>query len=307
MSWLPYEIFATHKDFGGRWVGHPVLNRFGLHPARIALSDLCLGVRRRQVAALGTGATLGDLHRDGVLVVRDLLLADELAALRAEVVAHMRALAAAHPPAPPAGRGFGDKEPFPGGFDRYDGGTLNRYGAIDAATTPLTARAIRNDRLAAICRAASGFRHSPHRFWIYQTVHGDESDNPDIQKALHRDTFHSTVKLWLFLDDVRDEHGPFMYVPGSHRMTSPRYRWEYERAVAASAPGSRRTGGAFRIDTAALAPLGLPAPRTYPVAANTLIVADVRGFHCRGPAQPGARRLCLYANLRKNPFAPIPY
>ena len=42
---------------------------------------------------------------------------------------------------------------------------------------------------------------------------------PDPQTALHADTFHPTVKAWLFLTDVAADAGPFTYVPGSHRLT----------------------------------------------------------------------------------------
>ena len=65
------------------------------------------------------------------------------------------------------------------------------------------------------------------------------------QRALHRDTFHSAIKLWLFLEDVTDADGPFEYVPGSHRMTRARYHWEHRKARVAA---DKRLGGSFRID-----------------------------------------------------------
>ena len=36
----------------------------------------------------------------------------------------------------------------------------------------------------------------------------------DPQTDLHTDTFHPTVKAWLFLTDVAPETMPFVYVPG---------------------------------------------------------------------------------------------
>ncbi|WP_428267622.1 phytanoyl-CoA dioxygenase family protein [Haliangium sp.] len=300
------EILGSRKDFGGRWVGSPTLNRLGLHPARIALSELCLRARRRQLKPLGTPDWLATLRREGVVVWPDFLASDFFEAVRAEVVAHMDELEQAVPLPRGTVRGFGPRRPFEGGFDRFDGGTLNRFAPITEITTPFAASAVRDPRLAALSSVAAGFRHRPGRYWLYQTVHGDEDRVPDLQKVLHRDTFHPTVKLWLFLDDVREEDGPFVYVPGSHRMSAARLRWEYQHALAASAPGARK-GGAFRISEAEVAELGLPAPRSYPVRANTLVVADVHGFHRRGDARPGARRLALYASLRKWPFAPVAY
>ena len=37
---------------------------------------------------------------------------------------------------------------------------------------------------------------------------------PDPQTDLHTDTFHPTVKAWLFLTDVAADAMPFVYVPG---------------------------------------------------------------------------------------------
>src|SRR5436190_1683160 len=98
---------------------------------------------------------------------------------------------------------------------------------------------------------------------------------PDPQTALHADTFHPTVKAWLFLTDVAADAGPFTYVPGSHRLTPERIAWERRMSLAArhSADPEIRQGS-FRITPDELAALGLPEPRIFAVPANTLIVAD---------------------------------
>src|ERR1700694_3362140 len=55
---------------------------------------------------------------------------------------------------------------------------------------------------------------------------------PDPQTALHADTFHPTVKAWLFLTDVAADAGPFTYVPGSHRLTPERLPLEMRSSPA---------------------------------------------------------------------------
>jgi len=296
------EVFGRKKSFTGV-IGSPVLNQLGLHPARIAVTDACVAIRR---VGHGVPGELRDFARDGVAVVPDLLPAATFAAIRAEVRAAIDAAERDHPRrrvSPDVG--FGPKRPFPGGFDRFDGGTLNRFLEIEERL-PVTAAAIREPRVARICTYASGFRHRPSRFHVYLTVHGDERLNPDPQRATHRDTFHSTVKLWLFLDEVRAADGPLEYVVGSHRIDAARRRWEYARALAATRPGGK-SDGSFRISDDELRALGLAPPRPFPVPGNTLVVADVRGFHRRGDAPDGAQRLALYANLRLWPFSPIAY
>ena len=52
----------------------------------------------------------------------------------------------------------------------------------------------------------------------------------------------------------------------------------------------------------------LLAAETFPVSANTLLVANVRGFHRRGlVTQERARRVAIHASLRPSAFVPIPY
>lgn len=303
------ELATARKHFDGGLVGHAGLNRFGLHPARILTTDALLSGRRLTLAPRHRNRAfdhdLDGFFRDGVAAIHPFFPKDVFTALREEVRAHVAAAAEASPlPRNSRERGFGKKRPFPGGFDRFDGSTLNRFLDIDAQRLPLTDRALRDDRLRAACERASGFLHAPERFSIYQTVQGDP-DNHDIQQDAHRDTFHSTVKLWLFLEPVHESDGPFAYIPGSHRMTARRLRWEYARANAACAPKGPR-GGAFRVSEAEREALGLPPAQTYPVPENTLVLADVRGIHHRSLAEPGATRLALYASLRKWPFAPLP-
>lgn len=299
------DVFGFTKAFHSRWVGSHPLNRAGLHVARMLATDACLALRRTELAMLGRGIglddELGQLGRDGIVVVDNFLPDAVFRAARDQARAQIAAL----PPPPPPERGFGAKHPTPHGFDRYDGGTLNRFVALDHA--PHVLDALHDNRLAALCTVASGFRYRPERFWIYQTVHGDDRANPDYQRRPHRDTFHSTFKAWLFLDDVPAHAGPLLYSPGSHRMTTRRLRWEHGKALAASAPEARERGGAFRVDAAGLRDMQLPALRPYPVAANTLVLADVRGFHARGQAAAGVTRLALYGNLRLWPFSPLAY
>ena len=51
--------------------------------------------------------------------------------------------------------------------------------------------------------------------------------------------------------------------------------------------------------------MGLLPAQSCPVPGNTLVVANVFGFHRRGDAVPGTRRLCLYGNHRPQPFIPF--
>ena len=57
------------------------------------------------------------------------------------------------------------------------------------------------------------------------------AEGPDPQLELHSDTFHPSLKAWLFLTDVPEDGRPLTYVAGSHRLTPDRLAWEKRRTV----------------------------------------------------------------------------
>ena len=142
--------------------------------------------------------------------------------------------------------------------------------------------------------------------YLQTILSGAVAGPPDPQTDLHTDTFHPTVKAWLFLTDVAADAMPFVYVPGSHRLTPQRLDWERRM----SDRGQRRAGRTDphrlvrAIAPETLAELGLPPPRAIAVPANTLVVADTFGFHARGPSARPTTRVEIWAMGRRNPFLP---
>src|SRR5581483_11040286 len=121
----------------------------------------------------------------------------------------------------------------------------------------------------------------------------------------HADTFHPTVKAWLFLTDVAADAGPFTYVPGSHILTPARLDWERRMSLdAGRSHNPQIRQGSFRLDPAELDGLGLRPPRVFAVPANTLLVADTFGFHARGPSASRSLRVEIWAYGRRSPFVP---
>ena len=296
------SLLTRTKTFRDPWVGHPVLNRrWDLHRRRLQLAEQCC--RWRQWFRPGQ---FESLRRDGFIVIPEFLPSDMFAALREEVEAAVQHAAVHFPFSGNDRCGFQPKQPFAGGFDRYDGGTLNRFIHIDPALMPSAAAVSRDSRFSAASRQVIGLPMDPGKLDIYLTVHGEEDRTPDLQKDLHRDTFFRALKFWLFLRPVNREDGPFEYVPGSHRLNPARLRWEQATAEAAITHGRQPdVSGSFRIDEEQLEQLGLPAPKAVTCAANTLVLADVFGFHRRGAAQSGRERLALYGWNRPYPFLPV--
>ncbi len=302
---MPFSIFTSMKVFSDRWVGSPALNRHGLHRKRLKTAQAITRLRRAQTVHPSSDAERELLDR-GCVAIANFLPEQDFAALYEES-ARAVARAASITPRPDKAkmRGFGNADRHEWGFDRFDGSTLNRF--VDPG--PLARGFAQGKALERLSRTVTGRKHRASRVMIYETRYGDDREMPDHQRQFHRDTFFDCLKYWFFLDPVTQADGPIIYIPESHKLTPQRLAWEEARAGAAvqARIAGHRAGmtGSFRIDGTDLAGLDLPEPRSFTVPANTLVVANVFGFHRRGDAQPGTKRLALYGNHRPQPFLPL--
>lgn len=283
--WWLLQLGTGAKAFSDNpLLGSPALNRMGLHVARVRLAAGLAASRRARLARLVSAPDRQSFARDGFVVHRDFLPRETFAALRAQVLGYSG----------PA-------------REMIQGDTVTRRIALDPvalAAMPAARGLLANRTWRGLIAYAGSFDATPLSY--IQTILSNVHDAPpDPQTALHADTFHPTVKAWLFLADVAEDEGPFVYVPGSHRLTPARMRWEQARSVVARNGLDRLSArGSFRIEPAALAALDLPAPVSFAVPANTLIVADTFGFHARARAQSRSKRIEIWAYGRRNPFLP---
>lgn len=264
-------------------IGSPILNAHGLHAARVRLSHRLAAVRRRRLAPLVEPADRAAFDRDGFVEVRDFLPAAAFARLRDAALDYRG----------PA-------------REMVQGDTITRRIALDAealAAIP-EARRLRDDpRWRGLVRYVGSF-DSELLTYIQTILSRRHPGPPDPQTHFHADTFHPTVKAWLFLTDVGEEDGPFAYVPGSHRLSPARLAWEREMSLVASGADRLSSRGSFRIAEDALPGLGLPTPRAFAVPANTLVVADTFGFHARVQSTHPATRVEIWGYGRRSPFLP---
>ena len=279
------QLLTAAKSFErNRLIGSRALNQHGLHAARVQLAHRIAAAHRRRLAGIIPAADRDDFARDGFVLRRDFLPPTEFAALRGEVRAYRGPL-----------REIGE------------GDTLMRKIALGPqalAAMPTLVGLLGNPEWRGLIRYVGG-RDAEPVVWIQSLLRHAVDGPPDPQTALHADTFHPTVKAWLFLTDVAAEAGPFTYVPGSHRLTPQRLEWERRKSLdAARSPDSETRQGSFRIEADELPALGLPAPRIFAVPANTLVVADTFGFHARGPSVGRSLRVEVWAYGRRSPFLP---
>jgi hypothetical protein len=282
--WMAQLATGTKSFERNLVIGSRRLNEWGLHAGRVALAHRMASARRRKLAGLISVQDRESFERDGFVVRSNFLPRAEFTTLLAQVKAY---------------RGPSR--------EIAEGDTIMRKIALDQkalAELPALGPVLRSCDWRGLIRYA-GSRDAEPVVWVQSILRHACEGSADPQTVLHADTFHPTVKAWLFLTDVAEDAGPFTYVPGSHRVTPERLAWE--RSVSLFARHSSNAEirqGSFRVDPAELTALGLPQPRAFAVAANTLIVADTFGFHARGPSLRPSLRVEIWAYGRRSPFLP---
>lgn len=284
--WL-FGVFSHQKSFRRNPViGSRLLNRAGLHVFRVIAARAAYRLRLALLAPLISRADRRAFARDGYLVRRDFLTAPELDGLRRETD---RLEGRIH--------------------EMTEGDTLTQRIFVDndsLARLPTLRAVLENPRRTAPIRYATSKNRLPLIFienLLRQAVAGGGEDP---QTTPHTDTFHPTIKGWLFLDDVTDRNGPFTYVPGSHRLTRARLGWEYRRSIVArQLADGHSEDGSFRYRSEDIRGLGCGEPLRFTVPANTLVIADTFGVHWRAPTSSGARRRAIWFQSRDNPFSPL--
>lgn len=283
--WTAQILTGAHSFVGNPVLGSPWLNRRGLHTFRVRLAHGLARHRRRRLASAIPEADRERFASDGFILKPNFLSADDFKALLAET------------------------ERFAGPErEIVQGDAVTRRIALDPDSLkrlPATKNLIEMPLWRALIDYVGSFSIEPMTY--IQTIFSKATQlGPDPQTTLHQDTFHPTVKAWLFLTDVPIEAGPFVYVRGSHRLTPERLEWEYQMSLEASTNRDIFTAmGSFRTGEAALAAMHLPSAEALAVSANTLIVADTFGFHARGVSQAPSRRVEIWAYGRPNPFWPF--
>ena len=279
------QLATTAKSF----LDHPLigsrrLNQMGLHRARVRIADRLCQWRRSRLAAKVPPQWREAFDRDGFVVVENVIPPEDFPALRDALL----------------GSPWDARE-------MRQGDAITRRIAVDPTMmdkVPELARLLDRKDINALFHYVASYRTTPLHY-IQTIVSKSGGDDPDPQEAVHADSFHASMKAWLFLRPVEFEDGPFTYVRGSHRFTPERIDWEYERSLADPASIDRLSArGSPRVSPADLSRMNLSKAEALPVAHNTLVMADTAGFHARGPALRSGERVEIWSYARRNPFFP---
>ncbi|MBJ3777588.1 phytanoyl-CoA dioxygenase family protein [Acuticoccus mangrovi] len=286
-NWLtaplwPIDVVLPTKAFSNPLLASERLNRRGLYAARVAAAHALAARRRRRLADRVSPEARQEYAAKGYIRTTPLDAA-ALDALREEVT--------------------GITAPA---YEMREGDAVTRRIAITPrllAAAPRLAALVRSPAYQGPIRYVGSFDVAPQLYIQTIFTHVADGGVPDPQNDLHMDTFHPTVKAWLWFDDVEEATGPFAYVEGSHRLDRRRLAWHKRRSVIASTGGPK--GGSFRVSEAERERLRLPEPTRFTVPAGTMVTGDTFGLHRRTRATKPSRRLELWATSRPNPFNPL--
>lgn len=281
--WMSQLLTGAKSFMDNPIIGSKTLNQYGLHAMRVRAAHHMAWSRRARLAHLISDGDRAAFDRDGFVLRSGFLPPAVFAALLEQIR-----------------RRHGSMR------EQVQGGSVTRRIALspDVLADLPSARSLLADPVwRGLIRYAGSFDAEPLTY--IQTIMSDAVAGTDPQCEVHADTFHPSVKAWLFLTDVAEDEGPFTYVPGSHRLTPERLEWEQRMSVSMSDATSRLTQrGSFRVSRDELTTMNLPQPRKFAVSANTLVVADTYGFHARGASARPTQRVEVFASGRRNPFLP---
>lgn len=281
--WLLALATGSKSFLDNPIIGSERLNRRGLHTSRVKLAHRLAWRRRRRLAASVPKEFRDQFDRDGFIAISDFLPPDVFSRLQSALLG--------------------------GSFDaraQLQGNAVTRrvpLGGELLEKVPELRSIIESRTWKSLFAYVASTRSEP--LYYLQTISiGTTKGPPDPQLELHSDTFHPSLKAWLFLTDVTSDQSALTYVPGSHLLTPKRLAWERERSVAIAKADRLSQRGSFRISADELPALGLEPPHRFAVPANTLVAVDTCGFHARGPSTGPVVRVELWAYSRRNPFLP---
>ncbi|MFS1523007.1 phytanoyl-CoA dioxygenase family protein [Microbulbifer sp. 2304DJ12-6] len=288
-KWI-FELLSWGKSFKNNpIIGNYWLNRCGLHVARVILAHFLFRLRILLLSPLVSKEDRKDFLENGFILKKDFLPEEQFSKLSIALKNYKGVIR-----------------------EIVEGTTLTQRAFMDYYSrqqTPEFCQLVRNPYLDRLMRYSSSKNRPPFFFIENLCNHANVAPRPDPQRDMHADTFHPCVKAWLYIDGTDDQNGPYIYVPGSHRLSWRRLKWEYRQSLKACQKGPLRDkgrywDGSFRVNDTALAEMGLSAEKLC-VPANTLLIANVYGFHRRGEASAKSNRMTIWMQARDNPFNPL--
>ena len=174
---------------------------------------------------------------------------------------------------------------------------------------PAIKKFAKNKKLIRIIAAAEGVKVVDQfsKLDLETTKFGDPSRDNDLNVPFHADVHFHSHKILFYINDVKLDGGPFIYCKNSHKNNFDRLLFELMRGQLKDSHEEtwriqkHLDKNFFRKYFQKL------KKQEYKVAcpANTLVIANVHGFHKRGESISGVERSLIRIPFRYNPLGPV--
>jgi hypothetical protein len=293
------------SDTPDYWMGSVVENRAGLQVGRALVRHGLLAVRRKPTFDYDP-EYLRTIERDGILLIRDFLPAEQFERVSSEFERVRETM---------------ELRPYYGTGDDFTIRVAFHNLHRQPELTPCTMRYLAENRFIrqvaghVIRRCVEKRTIEPVRYQVLDRVERDVDD--DDASRLHADIHFPTVKVFYYLGPVDEKNAPFHYAVGSHRLTLGRLVHEYNMSIRAALIRAGREGRVCEsgktvrgqhvralITEEEMSRIGI-REEPFVGVANTLVIANTMGFHRRGHfAVAGVRRETLNISFRKRQSSP---
>ena len=272
-------------------VPSPIANRLGVPVLRTFLADILIKLRRFKNCRPKNDFE-NQLIKDGIVVIPNFLPDEEFKNLKSEFdnnIANSEKVEIVRKGSTQVNIREVDK---------------NEYEKF-----PAMKKFARNKQLIRLISVGEGIKvvDELKKFNLEKTIFGDPNKDIDANVPFHADIHFHSHKVLFYMSDVTEEGGPFTYCKNSHLNNLSRLWFEFKRGQLKDAhiEGWRiqqHLDKKFFNDY-----FRKLKNKEYKVAcpANTLVIANVHGFHKRGESISGVERSLIRIPLRYNPLGPI--
>jgi len=264
---------------GQKQISNSFLNFLGLHVYRILIARIFYKIRTKKLFSKMSDEQK-TLRKDGIIVLKNFYPDEKFKAIKQE---------------------FDNAENLGGSFSEIKDGdsiwTRYKFSKRQFEKIPNTKDLLSDQRFLDLVHAGEARLVTPSAVWFDEVSYPERKikDHHDTAAAekTHVDIFYHSHKAMYFVNDVKEEDGPFNFSPGTHRLFLKRLWFEYKKSV---------TNSDFQADDNEREFLQLNNMKAT-VPANTLVVFDGCAFHKRGDAKVGAKRSAIFFQFRYNPFS----
>ena len=269
---------------GQKLIQRHILNLLGLHVFRILVAHFFYSLRTILLFSKLTEEQK-ILRKEGIIMIKNFLPNENFEALKNE---------------------FENAKNFDGvDSETIDGDSIwsrRKFNRVQYANLPNTKDLLSNSRLLNLINSAEARKVTVNAVWFDEVYYPDKKakgkHHAALVELLHLDVFYNSHKVFYFMYDVMDEHGPLNFAPGSHRLSLKRLWFEYKKSIEVVQNESE----SFQANEREQSFLGLKIIKAI-VPANTLVIMNGCAFHRRGDSIVGSKRSNIFLQFRYNPFS----